>query len=74
MKLKSITLFLLAGTLSLGMTVKSTGSVYICDSPNATRFHLKKECNGLDKCTHEIKSVTAETAKSRGLTLCGWEK
>jgi hypothetical protein len=74
MKLKSIALFLIAATLSVGMSVKSTGSVYICDSETATKFHLKKDCRGLNACTHEIKSVTEETAKSRGLTLCGWEK
>ena len=36
---------------------------YICDSGNTVKYHLDKDCRGLNKCTHEIKKVKLEDAK-----------
>lgn len=53
--------------------MRLSDNVYICDSPNAEKFHLDKECRGLNNCKHEIISSTRDAARQRGLTLCGWE-
>ncbi|ASS49694.1 MAG: hypothetical protein V4604_07020 [Bacteroidota bacterium] len=69
---KSLSLLLLAGWLSIGSTMQTSG-VYICDSKDAKKFHLVEKCRGLSACKHEIVFVTREAASQRGLTLCGFE-
>jgi hypothetical protein len=49
-------------------------TVFICDSPNSTRYHLNAHCRGLSNCSRRILTVTEEKAKSMHLTLCKWEK
>lgn len=70
--MKTIGLLLLM-TLTFGAASRRADTIYICDSPNAEKFHLVKNCRGLNNCKHEIISTTREAAKQRGLTLCGWE-
>lgn len=48
--------------------------VFICDSPNARRYHLKGDCRGLGDCSRRIIKTTLDSAKSANRTLCGWEK
>lgn len=47
--------------------------VYICNSSNATKYHLTKDCKGLENCKAEIKKVKLKVAKKEGKKLCGWE-
>lgn len=49
-------------------------TVYICDSPNAIRYHLAAKCRGLSNCSHRIVAVPLEKAKGMHLTLCKWER
>lgn len=49
------------------------GSVYICDSQGAKRYHLRKNCSGLRNCKHEIITVSLDSAKRTGRTLCHLE-
>ncbi|SDH16324.1 hypothetical protein [Mucilaginibacter gossypii] len=49
------------------------GSVYICDSQGAKRYHLRKNCGGLRNCKHEIITVSLDSAKKTGRTLCHLE-
>lgn len=42
--LRTLIVVFLLSFLSLGSTIKTTGSVYICDSPNAERYHLTDKC------------------------------
>ncbi|RFZ93079.1 hypothetical protein D0C36_15855 [Mucilaginibacter conchicola] len=52
----------------------NTGNtVYVCESPNAKRYHLNEHCRGLSNCTYRIIKVTPEQAKKGGKTLCRWE-
>lgn len=48
--------------------------VYLCDSPNATKYHYIENCRGLKACKHPIIQVTLEEARKMRKTLCGWEK
>lgn len=48
--------------------------VFICDSESATKYHLKSNCKGLEKCDHEVLKITKEEAIKKGKTeLCGYE-
>lgn len=69
--MKTILLFTLL--LVCGAATNRAETIYICDSPNAEKFHLVKDCRGLNNCKHQIISSTREAARQRGLTLCGWE-
>ncbi|TSJ36550.1 hypothetical protein FO440_22230 [Mucilaginibacter corticis] len=51
-----------------------TATVYICDSRGSKRYHLSPNCKGLRTCSHRVVKLSLKEAKSRGKTLCGWEK
>lgn len=42
-----------------------TVSVYICDSKDAVAYHKYKTCRGLQKCTHQVLTVTESEAIDR---------
>lgn len=48
--------------------------VYICDSTDAKRYHLKENCRGLSGCQHQVIKTTLEKAKNENKTLCSWEQ
>lgn len=39
--------------------------VYVCVSATAPAYHTNKYCQGLQRCTHEIKRVTKKEAKEK---------
>ena len=47
--------------------------VYVCDSGDAKRYHLKEHCRGLSNCSYRTLKITLENAKKEGKTLCKWE-
>lgn len=47
--------------------------VYICNSENATKYHLSETCRGLNACKHKIIAISKSKAIADGLTLCKWE-
>lgn len=62
-------LFMLTGSAE-----SDSKTVYICVSPNATSYHYSKSCQGIKRCTHEIKEVSIEKAVNEyGRKLCGYE-
>lgn len=72
MKLLLISLMLCAPFTHLPFSfVKSDVKVYICTGPKAYSYHCKKNCQGLNRCSKEIKTVTLEYAKSIKRTPCG---
>lgn len=48
--------------------------VYVCDSPNATRYHYKQNCRGLSNCNHKIIKMSLDEAIKSHRTLCQWER
>ncbi len=46
------------------------GSVYVCQSPGAKRFHCARSCRGLNNCKHTITQVSQAKAEGIGLTPC----
>ena len=65
----SVLLFLLL----IGQYAQSASVVYICDSRQAKRYHLRDDCAGLHNCTHRIVKISLEEAKKGGKTLCSLE-
>lgn len=57
----------------LGFTVQENPLVFICDSPASEVYHLDENCQGLQKCKHEIKKISKEEAIARKRRLCGFE-
>jgi hypothetical protein len=56
-------------TLIAALTLSFTPSykeeeVYICVSKTAYVYHARKDCRGLDACTHVIKKVPVSVAKN----------
>jgi hypothetical protein len=68
------TLFIAASAMiCFGFMPSEKASVYICASPKAKKYHFSKNCSGLQRCTHTIKSVTKNEAVKLGYTACGLE-
>lgn len=67
-KIVSICLIYLLYTFS-----NPADEVYVCNSKNATKYHYKDNCRGLNACKHEVIKKSLKDAKGLGLTLCGWE-
>jgi 5-bromo-4-chloroindolyl phosphate hydrolysis protein len=65
---------LLISLLLANMGCADPATVYVCDSRNAVRYHLKANCRGLSNCTYRVMKVTVEEAKREGKTLCKWER
>jgi hypothetical protein len=78
-----IKVFVLLGILLLGVPMKTSAqntkiktqikadtSVFICVSPNAYAFHSSKNCRGIQRCTHEIKSTSKIDATKLGYKPC----
>jgi len=61
----------IAGALSFNLP--AVKNVYICNSTTSSKYHLKKNCRGLNACKKPTKEITLEDARERGRTLCGWE-
>ena len=48
--------------------------VYICNSPNATKYHKKASCRGLSSCQFKLVQISLDKAKKEKKVLCAWEK
>jgi hypothetical protein len=38
------------------------------------KYHQSKQCRGLKKCTHTVKTISLKEAEKMGLTQCQIEK
>jgi hypothetical protein len=72
---KTLITFTLAISLGgAGLSLAKAGrKVYICNTKNAVAFHLKRDCQGLQKCKGTISEVTEAEAETKGLHLCEYE-
>lgn len=60
-------------TLTSFSKTEVSRDVYICGENGAKRYHYSKNCQGLSNCKKGKFKVSLSDAKSKGLTLCGWE-
>lgn len=75
------TCLLTASVLFLGINFTSTDvkaneiketKVVVCNSKNATKYHYSSSCRGLNRCNHQIVSMTKSQAQSKGLGCCSF--
>lgn len=71
MKMLSLLIFFLS---NITCKEETPTTVYVCDSPNAKKYHYKADCRGLSNCNYKIVKTTLEKAKKDKKTQCGWEK
>ena len=64
----------LALTLMLGAMmpsqVQESEQVYICTGGSSKTYHKTDKCNGLRRCSKEIKQITKEQAEEMGRRPC----
>lgn len=70
---KSIQLFLIATGAFLLVAGDVETDVFICKGSASKKYHLVKDCRGLDRCSTPIYKVKISEARDLGRTLCGWE-
>ncbi len=68
MKVTIVLLFLLIFNIE-----KTETFVYICKTKSSKKYHYRKNCRGLSRCSTTIEKITKQKAKASGKTLCGWE-
>jgi hypothetical protein len=71
MKTVPIVIAFLLLPISFAGTIET--SVYICKGKGSKKYHYKKSCRGLSRCSTKTYEVTLKKAKEMGRTLCGWE-
>lgn len=67
-------LFLSLSLLISVSFISADETVYVCDSSTSVAYHQKKNCSGLNRCTHEIITVTKtkaiDTYGKRACKIC----
>ncbi len=71
--LATLILFSLTSFAQQKPVAPTSTNVYICNSKNAPKYHLKSNCKGLTNCSYKTKKITLNEAKKMGRTLCRWE-
>ncbi len=51
-----------------GGSKATSGSVYICTSPNAYAYHRNPNCPGLQRCSYSVKKVSKSSTS--GMSPC----
>jgi hypothetical protein len=51
-------------------TTHTTETVYVCMSKGSVAYHSSSDCAGLNRCTHEVKSMSAAQATQIGKRAC----
>ncbi|KAA1245876.1 hypothetical protein [Aquimarina sp. RZ0] len=61
-------------TITTAVPIRSSDTdVYICKGPRSKKYHHRKNCRGLKRCSTRIYKVCLKEATNKGRTLCGWE-
>jgi hypothetical protein len=47
-----------------------TETVYVCLSKTSYAYHSSDGCNGLNRCTHEVKALREAEAQKLGKRKC----
>ena len=66
---------LLASPVTAPLTTPTTRTVkvetvYVCMSKTSYAYHSSSNCSGLNRCTHEVKSMSAAAAQELGKRTC----
>jgi hypothetical protein len=52
------------------LPVKATEAVYVCMSKSSVAYHSRDNCAGINRCTHEVKTMSAADAQRIGKRAC----
>jgi hypothetical protein len=50
--------------------VKATETVYVCMSKSSVAYHSRDNCASINRCTHEVKQMSAAEAQKLGKRTC----
>jgi hypothetical protein len=56
--------------LPAAVIMHPTDTVYVCMSKSSVAYHSSDNCAGLNRCTHEVKSMSAAQAAELGKRAC----
>lgn len=62
--------FVLAFSTALFSFDGINSTVYICNGPKSAVYHKSSDCNGLNRCSTDISSVSEEKAIQMGRRQC----
>ncbi|WBA44290.1 hypothetical protein [Hymenobacter canadensis] len=48
----------------------TTAAVYVCMSKGSVAYHATNECSGLNRCNHEVQSMSTTAAEELGKRAC----
>lgn len=48
----------------------TTAAVYVCMSKGSVAYHSTNECAGLNRCNHEVQSMSTTAAEELGKRPC----
>jgi hypothetical protein len=55
---------------SRSLAARPNAAVYVCMSKSSVAYHSRDNCAGLNRCTHEVKSMSVGTAEEIGKRAC----
>jgi hypothetical protein len=62
--------YILILTITILTSFSNKSKVYVCMSKTSVAYHSTKTCNGLNSCSHEIKSLSIQEAENYGKRPC----
>ena len=70
--MKHIANFTAAALFAVALLLPACNSdeVYICTGPHSHAYHTDRHCEGLDRCSRTIETVTLEEAEDMGRHPC----
>jgi hypothetical protein len=72
-KLKVYGIIICIGFTVFGFAKTLEKTVFICNSTTSSKYHLKKNCRGLNACKKPTIETTLIDTREHGRTLCGWK-
>ncbi|MBB4600909.1 hypothetical protein HNQ93_001730 [Hymenobacter luteus] len=48
----------------------TAAAVFVCMSKSSVAYHSSSSCAGLNRCTHEVRSMSASAAQELGKRAC----
>lgn len=55
---------------SPAMHRSTAAAVFVCMSKSSVAYHSSSSCAGLNRCTHEVRSMSASAAQELGKRAC----
>jgi hypothetical protein len=55
---------------TLALAIPAENAVYVCLSKSSVAYHSSDRCAGLNRCTHEVKAMSASDAQNLGKRAC----